>query len=83
MVWRVGVDVPTEDFVPSWVFGAIDISGSLVHRVSNTHTTIRIHASEPIVLIQLCLGRWKSNNEYIYWFKQSKQWLLGSGRVAY
>jgi hypothetical protein len=52
-----GAYLPAEDLVPARVLGSIHIRGGLVDRVSDTNTAVRVHTSEPIVLIQFSLER--------------------------
>lgn len=42
-------------FVPSRVFGSINISGGLIHCMTNSNSAIWVHASESIVSHKLCL----------------------------
>ena len=53
---RVGDHSPGKDFVPARILRAVGVRGSLIHRVTNTDTAVRVHSSEAIVLVQLSLN---------------------------
>ena len=59
--------LPTEGLVPSWVLGAVHVSGCLVNRVSNTYPAVGVHACPAIVLNQLSLHE-QGDSMYMYMY---------------